>query len=350
MSGSCLAFWTPSSATTMWRGFFRLLRWALLLVLVSAALADALAVTPPTDYTRSLKDVDMEDAAVPKEEWRGYSTLFAQRTSSLLSEARQMLRRAKDAQERRWLQAFVHRLTQLAIDLERNTFEPRMPPVFSSALESLQHQQEQTVPTTGQISPPPSPMFAHRTKTTTPGSTLNEEHGVAKSELVTIPNFVLDDDDDDILAWQLRGQRHRQKSSAIEVRSTPIAVRATTETYSLDSGRHVSLRPTTPLAGRDGPIVVSKVKHQAGLDPSPEKVHKTFDQTNDDASVIGADTAAAKDRGKTSSVGPSSLSPSAAFVTWAAASGKSSSSADESSSTADDLVSQLERGKFPPDR
>lgn len=48
MSGSCLAFWTPSSATTMWRGFFRLLRWALLLVLLSAALADALAVTPPT--------------------------------------------------------------------------------------------------------------------------------------------------------------------------------------------------------------------------------------------------------------------------------------------------------------
>lgn len=172
---------------------------------------------------------------------------------------------------------------------------------------------------------------------------------MAKSELVTIPNFVLDDNDDDILAWQLRGQRHRQKSSATTSRSTPVVVRATTETYSLDSGRHVSLRPTTPLAGRDGPIVVSEVKHQAGLDSSPKKVHKTFDQTNADASVIGADTAAAKDRGKTSSVGLSSLRPSAAFVTWAATSGKLPS-ADESSSTADDLVSQLERGKFPPDR
>ncbi|XP_050034118.2 uncharacterized protein [Dermacentor andersoni] len=347
MSGSCLAFWTPSSATTMWRGFFRLLRWTLLLVSLSAALADALAVTPPTDYTRSLKDMDMEDAAVPKDEWRGYSMLFARRTSSLLNEARHMLGRAKDIQERRWLQAFVHRLAQLAMDLERNTFEPRTPAMFSSALESVQPQQEQTVPTTGQISPPPSPIFAHGTRTTTPGSTLIEEHGMAKSEAVTIPNFV--PDDDDILTWQLRGQRHRQRSSATTARSRPVAVRATTETYSLDSGRHVSLRPTTPLADRDAPIVLSKVKDQAGFDSSPVKVHKTFDQTNVDASVIGSYTAAAKERGKTTSTGSSLLKPSAAFVTWAAASRKSPL-ADESSSTADDLVSQLERGKFPPDR
>ncbi|KAL1468590.1 hypothetical protein MTO96_041393 [Rhipicephalus appendiculatus] len=289
-----------------------------------------------------------EEAAVSKDEWRGYSTLFAQRMSSLLSEARQMLPRAKDVQERRWLQAFVHRLTQLAMDLERNTFSPWMPPVFSSVHESS-HQQEQTVPTTGQISPPPSPVLVHGTRTTTPAPTLNEEHDMVKSEIVTVPNVVTDDDENDIFAWQLHGQRHRQKSSATTLRSTPETVRATTETYSLDSGRHVSLRPTTPLAARDTPIVLSKAKRQTGFTSSAENLQKTFKQPDGHASVVGAGTSAARRQYKTSTVRPSSLRSSAAFVTWASGSGKSAA-ADESSSSVDDLVSQLERGKFPPDR
>ncbi|XP_037517407.1 uncharacterized protein LOC119394204 [Rhipicephalus sanguineus] len=348
MSAPRFPSWTVPTATTMWRAVSRLTRWVLLLVFLGAGLADALAVTPPTDYTRSLKDTDMEEASMSKDEWRGYSTLFAQRTSSLLSEARQMLPRTKDVQERRWLQAFVHRLAQLAMDLERNTFSPRMPPVFSSVHESS-HQQEQTVPTTGQISPPPSPVLAHGTKTTTPGPALNEEHGMIKSEVVTVPSILTDDDDNDILAWQLHGQRPRQKFSAGTLRSTPEGVRATTETYSLDSGRHVSLRPTTPLAARDTPTIGSKAKRQTGFASSADNVQKTFDQQNVHASVVGAETSSARRPDKTFTVRPSTLGSSAAFATWASGSGKSAA-ADESSSSADDLVSQLERGKFPPDR
>uniref|UniRef100_A0A6M2D4H4 Putative conserved secreted protein synganglion overexpressed n=1 Tax=Rhipicephalus microplus TaxID=6941 RepID=A0A6M2D4H4_RHIMP len=340
--------WAVPKASTMWRGVSRLASWVLLLVFLHAALSEALVVTPPTDYARSQKEPGMEEPAMSKEEWRGYSTLFAQRMSSLLSDASQMLPRAKDVQQRRWLQAFVHRLTQLVMELERNTFLPWMPPVFSSVHESS-HQQEQTVPTTGQISPPPSPVLVRGTRTTTPGPSISEEHDMVKSEVVTVPNIVPDEDDNDILAWQLHGRRHRQKTSATTLRPTPETVRATTETYSLDSGRHVSLRPTTPLAARDTPILLGKAKRQAEFTSSAENVQKTFKHVDVESSVVGARTLAAKKQYRTSTVMPRSLVSSGALVTWASGSGKSATD-DESSSSVDDLVSQLERGKFPPDR
>ncbi|KAL1425291.1 hypothetical protein MTO96_019305 [Rhipicephalus appendiculatus] len=200
-----------------------------------------------------------EEAAVSKDEWRGYSTLFAQRMSSLLSEARQMLPRAKDVQERRWLQAFVHRLTQLAMDLERNTFSPWMPPVFSSVHESF---------------------------------------------------------------------TSARANSAHDGSDQPTSVPCT------------CTRNENDYTGQ---------KRQTGFTSSAENLQKTFKQPDGHASVVGAGTSAARRQYKTSTVRPSSLRSSAAFVTWASGSGKSAA-ADESSSSVDDLVSQLERGKFPPDR
>ncbi|KAK8771722.1 hypothetical protein V5799_025034 [Amblyomma americanum] len=191
-------------------------------------------------YAR-IQDIDPDDGG------RGYPVLFAQRTSALLSDARQTLHRTKDDQERRWLQVFVKRLAQLATDFEQSSHAARSRPVSSSAHMPLQHQQEQTAPTTGQISPPPSPALAHNSKTTTTESAKDDERSTGKPQAVTTSRPI-DDGGDDLLTRQLREQRHRVRSPGV-VRSP------TTEAYSLDSGRRVSVWPTTPLAGEDASLI-----------------------------------------------------------------------------------------------
>uniref|UniRef100_A0A023G5A8 Putative secreted mucin n=1 Tax=Amblyomma triste TaxID=251400 RepID=A0A023G5A8_AMBTT len=152
--------------------------WLLLFLCASVTISTAYGVTPPTDYERSQNlAADTGGASIPEASWRGYPRLFTERTSSLLSEAVQMLHRAKDVQERRWLQAFVQRLTQLAVDLERSTLFLRSSPPPSPGHESFQ--QEQTVPTTGQISPPPSPSSSGKgARTTTQESVQDEVRGL----------------------------------------------------------------------------------------------------------------------------------------------------------------------------
>ncbi|XP_077485381.1 uncharacterized protein LOC144095564 [Amblyomma americanum] len=239
MSPSCSLLKT-SAVTTGREGFTVVVRVTCLLVLLTAAVADVHAVAPPTGYAR-IQDIDPDDGG------RGYPVLFAQRTSALLSDARQTLHRTKDDQERRWLQVFVKRLAQLATDFEQSSHAARSRPVSSSAHMPLQHQQEQTAPTTGQISPPPSPALAHNSKTTTTESAKDDERSTGKPQAVTTSRPI-DDGGDDLLTRQLREQRHRVRSPGV-VRSP------TTEAYSLDSGRRVSVWPTTPLAGEDASLI-----------------------------------------------------------------------------------------------
>ncbi|GFR33182.1 uncharacterized protein TNCT_653701, partial [Trichonephila clavata] len=56
----------------------------------------------------------------PSGDVRGYPALLTHKTSDLLSEAEHMLNRVKNLRERRWVEAFVHRLKLLAAMLERS--------------------------------------------------------------------------------------------------------------------------------------------------------------------------------------------------------------------------------------
>ncbi|KAH9368951.1 hypothetical protein HPB48_001019 [Haemaphysalis longicornis] len=203
-----------------------------------------------------------EAYVMPEASWRGYPRLFTEKTSSLLSEALHMLHRAKDIQERRWLQNFVQRVAQLASDLERSMLQFRSFPVVFSGHQNVQqpqqHDKQQTVPTTGQISPPPSPSFlGNRVATTTQGSVQDEVRGLGKPEVVTQPNFV--SDEGDFLTRQLREERLRAPSASPEARGARDAARYTTETYSLESVGPASMKPTTPLNGGDVSLFIDKL-------------------------------------------------------------------------------------------
>lgn len=110
----------------------------------------------------------MQLSDMPAASWRGYPRLFTEKTSSLLSEALQMLHRAKEIKERRWLQMYVQRLAALTSDLEQSTTSFRA----STAPSPPRRSQQQTVPTTGQISPPPSPSSSGAKIVTTTQGTL----------------------------------------------------------------------------------------------------------------------------------------------------------------------------------
>ncbi|KAM7313844.1 hypothetical protein ISCGN_003631 [Ixodes scapularis] len=179
---------------------------------------------------------------MPAARWGGYPRLFTEKTSSLLNEALQMLHRAKDIRERRWLQMYVQRLATLSGDLERSTTNFGSP---STVPSPQRRSQQQTVPTTGQISPPPSPSASKmKTRTTTQGSVREVARELGKPEEVTKPNFLNEYD-------PLAGQLHQQ--AAHESR-----LRVTTETYSLDAGGHVPMRPTTPVVADDMSRLIRK--------------------------------------------------------------------------------------------
>ncbi|PRD36733.1 UNVERIFIED_CONTAM: hypothetical protein NCL1_07619 [Trichonephila clavipes] len=59
----------------------------------------------------------------PSGDVTGYPALLTHKTSDLLSEAEHMLNRVKNLRERRWVEAFVHRLKILAAMLERSVFQ-----------------------------------------------------------------------------------------------------------------------------------------------------------------------------------------------------------------------------------
>ncbi|XP_077562150.1 uncharacterized protein LOC144178284 [Haemaphysalis longicornis] len=323
------------------------LRWArfLLYLAAVAAVAECFTATPPTGYESNQNEVDMSEAAMPEAAWRGYPRLFTEKTSSLLSEALHMLHRAKDIQERRWLQTFVRRIAQLASDLERST-QFRSSSVVSSAQQPLQqqqqqHHQQQTVPTTGQISPPPSPSsFGHRDRTTTQGSVQEEVRGLGKPEVVTQPNFVADESDS--LTRQLRKEQLRARSPSLEERAAPGVARYTTETYSIDSVGRTSMKPTTPLDGREVSLILDKIQSLIGLGMSEEDVGKVLQKRK--ALRPGADGGSGRSEdGDKASTRPT-LAPTESPVPLASAIGGSPRR------VADDLVRQLEREKFLPGR
>ncbi|XP_077562152.1 uncharacterized protein LOC144178287 isoform X2 [Haemaphysalis longicornis] len=268
MSTSCAGFATVASNGLAFLSVPK--HWVRFLLYLGAVLtvAECSTATPSTGYERSQNEVDASEAYVmPEASWRGYPRLFTEKTSSLLSEALHMLHRAKDIQERRWLQNFVQRVAQLASDLERSMLQFRSFPVVFSGHQNVQqpqqHDKQQTVPTTGQISPPPSPSFlGNRVATTTQGSVQDEVRGLGKPEVVTQPNFV--SDEGDFLTRQLREERLRAPSASPEARGARDAARYTTETYSLESVGPASMKPTTPLNGGDVSLFIDK-----GQEPTP---------------------------------------------------------------------------------
>ncbi|KAG0419515.1 hypothetical protein HPB47_004042 [Ixodes persulcatus] len=272
---------------------------------------------------------------MPAARWGGYPRLFTEKTSSLLNEALQMLHRAKDNRERRWLQMYVQRLAALSGDLERSTTNFGSP---STVPSPQRRSQQQTVPTTGQISPPPSPSASKmKTRTTTQGSVREVARELGKPEEVTRPNFLTEYD-------PLAGQLHQQ--AAHESR-----LRVTTETYSLDDGGHVPMRPTTPVVADDMSRLIRKIQSMAGLDVTQEEVMRMFPKRNARFEGAGQDAG----DGEKASTRPTSAptrppmqgptSPPARPAKAAADRRLRPAGTDE-----DDLVLQLEREKFLPDR
>lgn len=314
----------------------------LLYLAAVVAVAESFTATPPTGYEGNQNEVDMSEASVmPEAAWRGYPRLFTEKTSSLLSEALHMLHRAKDIQERRWLQTFVRRIAQLASDLERSTQFRSSTVVSPAQQQQQQRHQQQTVPTTGQISPPPSPSsFGHRGRTTTQGSVQEEVRGLGKPEVVTQPNFVADESDS--LTRQLRKEQLRARSPSLEARAAPGVARYTTETYSVDSVGWASMKPTTPLDGREVSFILDKIQSLIGLGMSEEDVGKVLQKRK--ALRPGADGGSAgSDDADKASTRPT-LAPTESPVPLTSAIGGSPRR------VADDLVRQLEREKFLPGR
>ncbi|KAH9368957.1 hypothetical protein HPB48_015993 [Haemaphysalis longicornis] len=300
---------------------------------------------------------------MPEAAWRGYPRLFTEKTSSLLSEALHMLHRAKDIQERRWLQTFVRRIAQLASDLERSTqFRWGREKVGGAHSSATTHA---LITWKGQISPPPSPSsFGHRDRTTTqgfflnshasdgnglysltprplrPGSVQEEVRGLGKPEVVTQPNFVADESDS--LTRQLRKEQLRARSPSLEERAAPGVARYTTETYSIDSVGRTSMKPTTPLDGREVSLILDKIQSLIGLGMSEEDVGKVLQKRK--ALRPGADGGSGRSEdGDKASTRPT-LAPTESPVPLASAIGGSPRR------VADDLVRQLEREKFLPGR
>ncbi|XP_077484148.1 uncharacterized protein LOC144094108 isoform X2 [Amblyomma americanum] len=235
--------------------------WLLLLLWASVTVSTASGVTPPTEYERSQKLADTGGAALsmPEASWRGYPRLFTERTSSLLSEAVQMLHRAKDVQERRWLQALVQRLTKLAVDLKRSTLSLRSSPAPSPGHESFQ--QEQTVPTTGQISPPPSPSSSGQgARTTTQESVQDEVRGLGRPDAVTQPNLFRDEGDDP-LTRQLQYQWRRLESKATAALDSPGATGGSgKQPHGLRSPARLSVGGASSLEERDASLDLNKIQ------------------------------------------------------------------------------------------
>ncbi|EEC11858.1 hypothetical protein IscW_ISCW009301 [Ixodes scapularis] len=272
---------------------------------------------------------------MPAARWGGYPRLFTEKTSSLLNEALQMLHRAKDIRERRWLQMYVQRLATLSGDLERSTTNFGSP---STVPSPQRRSQQQTVPTTGQISPPPSPSASKmKTRTTTQGSVREVARELGKPEEVTKPNFLNEYD-------PLAGQLHQQ--AAHESR-----LRVTTETYSLDAGGHVPMRPTTPVVADDMSRLIRKIQSMAGLDVTQEEVMRMFPKRNARFDGVGQDSG----DGEKASTRPTSAPTRPPIQGPTSPPARPAKAAADrrlrpSGTDVDDLVLQLEREKFLPDR
>ncbi|KAM7313845.1 hypothetical protein ISCGN_003632 [Ixodes scapularis] len=278
------------------------------------------------NYDRDNNYVDSM-TGMPAARWGGYPRLFTEKTSSLLNEALQMLHRAKDIRERRWLQMYVQRLATLSGDLERSTTNFGSP---STVPSPQRRSQQQTVPTTGQISPPPSPSASKmKTRTTTQGSVREVARELGKPEEVTKPNFLNEYD-------PLAGQLHQQ--AAHESR-----LRVTTETYSLDAGGHVPMRPTTPVVADDMSRLIRK-SAQNRLAQEIGGRDARFDGVGQDS----GDGEKASTRPTSAPTRPPIQGPTSPPARPAKA------AADRrlrpAGTDVDDLVLQLEREKFLPDR
>ncbi|XP_064469283.1 uncharacterized protein LOC135383929 isoform X2 [Ornithodoros turicata] len=267
---------------------------------------------------------------IPAANWRGYPQLFTQKTSSLLSEALQMLHRAKDIKERRWLEAYIQRLAALADELEQSTTFVKTPTASSSA-----HTSQQTVPTTGQISPPPSGSRERRRSTTTTESSVNQRYfGIGKPRAVTLPSFPRQN----LLQRDLRRESQRREATV------------TTESHSFDpSGVAVPLGPTAPLdAGnedKDGaPSAAQKLIQQIlqrarkliGLGVTDGEIFRALQKHKNEEAVPETNTASTR----------ATLAPTAQVDVSEA----TSAVRDDTSGEPDDLVRQLEREKVHLDR
>uniref|UniRef100_A0A023FP08 Uncharacterized protein n=1 Tax=Amblyomma cajennense TaxID=34607 RepID=A0A023FP08_AMBCJ len=277
---------------------------------------------------------------MPEASWRGYPRLFTERTSSLLSEAVQMLHRAKDVQERRWLQAFVQRLTKLAVDLERSTLSLRSSPAPSSGHESFQ--QEQTVPTTGQISPPPSPSSSGQgARTTTQESVQDEVRGLGRPDAVTQPNLFRDEGDDP-LTRQLRHQWRRLESKGTAaLDAAGAASRSGKQPHGLRSLGRVSVGGASSMEERDASLDLNKIQTLIALgmtEDATRALHKRGEtESKADAPAVieeEGDTQKASTR--------PTVAPTPLVASVSVASGPSKAE--------DDLIRQLEREKFQPGR
>lgn len=292
--------------------------------------------TTAMDYGKDNHNNDML-SDMPAASWRGYPRLFTEKTSSLLSEALQMLHRAKEIKERRWLQMYVQRLAALTSDLEQSTTSFRA----STAPSPPRRSQQQTVPTTGQISPPPSPSSSGaKIVTTTQGSIQEGSRELGRPEKVTQPSLVNEED-------SLANQLHRQAG--------PIPrLRLTTETYSLDAGSQVSIRPTSPVVAEDLPPLVRKMHKLVGLGLTEEEIMSMV------RNRVGRG-GNRDDDGEKASTRPTSTPTHAPHQNRAPPASGSATDRKERlghsdagshglAADADDLVRQLEHEKFLPDR
>ncbi|CAN7936965.1 unnamed protein product [Ixodes hexagonus] len=271
---------------------------------------------------------------MPAAHWDGYPRLFTEKTWSILNEALQMLHRAKDIRERRWLQMYVQRLAALSGDLERSTVTFGS---SSTAPSPSRRSRQQTVPTTGQISPPPSPSASRiKTRTTTQGSVREMAMELGKPEEVTKPNFLNEFD-------PLAGQLHRQ--AVPESR-----LRVTTEAYSLDAGGQVPMRPTTPVVADDMSRLIQKIQSMAGLNVAQEEVMRMLPKRNGVSNVDkdNEDGEKSSTRPTTAPTRPPIQGPTSAPPPPAKA--VADRRLRPAGNDADDLVLQLEREKFLPGR
>ncbi|XP_077564773.1 uncharacterized protein LOC144180269 [Haemaphysalis longicornis] len=193
MLSSCSALTTLASPLNR-IAFPSVFVWGRSLLFLAAAVtvAGSFAVTPPTDYERPRVNFTTEVAFLPEGPAGHYLRHLKEKTSTLLGEALQMRHRVSDVGERRWLHAFARRIGLLARDLEQTTLPLRSPSTAPSSVHHISYEhRQQTVPTTGQISPPPWSLPSELVARTTTQETVQEEvRGVGRPEAVTQPNFV----------------------------------------------------------------------------------------------------------------------------------------------------------------
>ncbi|GFY70132.1 uncharacterized protein TNIN_268211 [Trichonephila inaurata madagascariensis] len=105
----------------------------IILISFSVVLAPTVMAPPERNFSmgqpelqQSMDNMAREEEMIkrnlkfPSGDVMGYPALLTHKTSDLLSEAEHMLNRVKNLRERRWVEAFIHRLKLLAAMLERS--------------------------------------------------------------------------------------------------------------------------------------------------------------------------------------------------------------------------------------